>query len=43
MSRGESYLQSYFPNVREYRLQAFLEPGRVYLLGTVLFIVGWWP
>lgn len=40
MSRGESYLQSAFPNVREYRLQAFLEPGLVFLLGMVIFIGG---
>jgi hypothetical protein len=42
MSRGESYLSRYFPNVREYRMQAFLEPGLVFLLGMVLVIGGWY-
>lgn len=42
MSRGESYLQRFFPNVREYRLQAFLEPALVFFLGLLIFIGGWY-
>lgn len=40
MSRGVSYLTPLFPNTNEYRLQAFYEPGLVFLLGAACAIGG---
>jgi hypothetical protein len=38
MSRGESYLSRLFPNMNEYRLQAYYEPALVFLLGALMVI-----